>query len=155
MSESELPSIRLRVGSLIATDGRTLLSSNETTSTLYSVGGGVQVGETAEDALRRELLEETGCALELGPLAVIHEDFFKSDADGRPEHEVGLYFWVDVPPLFEPSGTPRSRHGGPESVSWVELRSLTPEDVHPAWLLRVLTEPHQGVLHLVSERDRD
>lgn len=34
------------------------------------------MGETAEDAVKREVLEETGVAYEADRLAFIHENFF-------------------------------------------------------------------------------
>lgn len=45
-------------------------------------GGGQELGETAETAARRELLEETG--LEVGALQLVaHVDSISRDADGR------------------------------------------------------------------------
>lgn len=43
---------------------------------LYSVGGHIQFGETAEEAVAREVFEETGVKLEIDHLGFIHENFF-------------------------------------------------------------------------------
>ncbi|MDF2557691.1 MAG: hydrolase [Bacillales bacterium] len=53
-----------------------LMASNEDTEYYYSVGGGVHMGETSEDAIIREVYEETGIKYEIDRLAFIHENFF-------------------------------------------------------------------------------
>ena len=66
---------RYRAAAIIVEEGCVLFAGNEKEDYLYSVGGAVQMGETAEDAVRREVLEETGVAYEIDRLAVIHENF--------------------------------------------------------------------------------
>jgi len=51
-------------------------------------GGGVEVGEMAEDALKREFLEETGLEVEVGKLLIMNE-FVK-----LPLHGIELFFIV-------------------------------------------------------------
>lgn len=51
-------------------------------------GGGVEVGEMAEDALRREFLEETGLEISVGNLLIMNE-FVK-----LPLHGIELFFEV-------------------------------------------------------------
>ena len=40
-----------------------LFAGNELEDYYYSIGGGVHMGETAEDAVKREVFEETGVAM--------------------------------------------------------------------------------------------
>jgi 8-oxo-dGTP diphosphatase len=51
-------------------------------------GGGVEVGEMAEDALKREFLEETGLKISVGKLLLMNE-FVK-----LPLHGIELFFVV-------------------------------------------------------------
>jgi 8-oxo-dGTP diphosphatase len=53
-------------------------------------GGGVDVGETAEIALKREFLEETGLAIEVGRL------LYTKEFVQPPLHAIELYFDVKI-----------------------------------------------------------
>ncbi len=52
--------LNIRVGAIIMKDGRFLMAGNPHFDYLYSVGGRIQFGETAEQAVVREVREETG-----------------------------------------------------------------------------------------------
>lgn len=63
-------------------------------------GGGLESGETHEDAARREVAEETGFELEeLGPWIWSREHVFRFE--GRLYHQMERYFVAGVP-AFEP-----------------------------------------------------
>ena len=49
--------INLRVGAIILKDGKFLMAGNERDDYLYSVGGRLQFGETAEEAVVREAMQ--------------------------------------------------------------------------------------------------
>lgn len=50
---------RYRAAAIIVEDGYALFAGNEKDDYFYSIGGGVHVGETSEDAVIREVFEET------------------------------------------------------------------------------------------------
>lgn len=80
---------------IIIEDGCVLFAGNEREDYLYSIGGGVHMGETAEAAVLREVFEETGVHYEIDRLAVIHENFFnenKGTLKGLNCHEISFYF---------------------------------------------------------------
>lgn len=70
---------RFRAAGLIVEDGKLLLIGNPTTPYLYTVGGAVQLGESAEATVTREVFEETGAHYEMDRLAVVCENFFTGD----------------------------------------------------------------------------
>jgi NAD+ diphosphatase len=52
--------LNLRVGAIIRRGKEFLMVGNEDSPYLYTVGGRIQFGETAEQAVVREIMEETG-----------------------------------------------------------------------------------------------
>ena len=59
--------VNIRVGAIIMKDGRFLMAGNDRDDYLYSVGGRIQYGETSEEAVVREVEEETGVKMEPSP----------------------------------------------------------------------------------------
>ncbi len=57
-------------------------------------GGGIELGETTEEALKREVYEETGLVVKPDMQHVLHvtQDFFIHPTDGKAYHYVLLYY---------------------------------------------------------------
>ena len=66
--------LNIRVGAIIMKDDSFLMVENDSFDHLYSVGGRIKFGETAQEAVKREVFEETGVAMETDRLAFIHEN---------------------------------------------------------------------------------
>lgn len=80
------------MGALIFLDGEILLveRGKEPLKGLWSLPGGVvEVGETLDSAIRREVLEETGLVVEPVRVFEIFERIM-CDGDGRPEYHYVL-----------------------------------------------------------------
>jgi ADP-ribose pyrophosphatase YjhB (NUDIX family) len=86
-------------------------------------GGGQELGETAEAAARRELLEETG--LSVGELRLAgNVDSIDRDAQGRIRFH---YTILDFAALWE-SGEPQALSDA-AAVTWADLRALDRYDL--------------------------
>ena len=57
-------------------------------------GGGLEPGETSEEGLRRELMEEAALEIEVGRLLYVSENLFVESGDYR--HEMILYFLAQI-----------------------------------------------------------
>ncbi len=128
-------------------------------------GGRVLFGEAAEEALVREMLEEIGYEVEVGPLVVIVENFFIHEQLDRAldetgevgYHEMGLYFHIEAPGVLmdrdefsgtELAGTDREFR---LEFRWFHRNDLTTLDVRPVALREVLALPFTPVLqHIVN-----
>jgi len=60
-------------------------------------GGGVEKGELIENALKREVWEETGVKVTPGKLLTITEDFFISLETKTPLHSILIYYLCTKP----------------------------------------------------------
>ena len=71
-------------GVLVDSRGNILLGKRSSNDSVYpdfycTPGGGVEFGETIDDTLRREFIEETGLNIAVGPFSSIQECFRDSD----------------------------------------------------------------------------
>jgi mutator protein MutT len=109
------------VGAVVLDDDRVLLvrRRHEPLKGAWSLPGGVvEVGETLDAALAREVLEETGLSVEVGPVVEV-VDRVQFDADGRVE-----YHYVIIDYLCR-AWTDRIAHGSDaDAVRWVALADL-------------------------------
>jgi 8-oxo-dGTP diphosphatase len=108
---------------VLAPDAAVLLVRFEfPTATLWAPpGGGIEPGESAADALRRELVEEAGLIdPDIGP-ELWHRTHIIPFIDGSHDGQHDRYFLVPVPAVFTPQ----------PQLSWDRLRA---EYVHEiAW----------------------
>lgn len=89
---------RFRAAAVIIQKDSVLMMGNGAVPYLYSIGGAVQLGETAEDAVRREVTEETGLRLAVDRLLAIHQNFFTDkDLNGEEWHELAFYYLMKTP----------------------------------------------------------
>ncbi|WP_309619882.1 exonuclease domain-containing protein [Salinibacterium sp.] len=137
----ERPALRptvLRVAAAIITDadGRTLLVRKRGSTSFMQAGGKIERGESAVDALSRELLEEIGLELDTGVTEYLGS--FRAEAANEPDTviraevfalttslelaasgEIEELLWIDTD---EPEG--------------VEMAPLTRDTILPLWIAR-------------------
>lgn len=144
---------RYRAAAIIVEDGYVLFAGNEKADYLYSIGGAVHAGETAESAVKREVFEETGVEYEVDRLAVIHENFFY-DSFGLNEkldcHEVAFYY------IMKPRGNRELKSesytmGVRESMHWIPLEKLGEYKAFPSFISEYLQTEHRGIEHIVTD----
>lgn len=125
----------LRVGALIENGGRYLMARNPSEECYYSVGGRVKIGETLEQAVLREVKEETGVCVKNVLLAVIHENFFVN-VEGIAYHEISAYFLIEATPELLAVRDGHFTSDGPdgEYLEWTPALREDKVTVYPAFL---------------------
>lgn len=145
---------RYRAAAIIIENECVLFASNQNDDYLYSVGGAVHMGETAHDAVLREVFEETGIHYEIDHLAIIHENFFNENngtLKGLDCHEISFYF------LMKPRGTQElhsnsfSSFGVKEKMLWIPIKDLEKYKAYPSFLKEYLSAEHCGIEHIITD----
>ncbi|BCN30957.1 NUDIX hydrolase [Anaeromicropila herbilytica] len=151
--EKENNWFRYRAAAIIVEDGCVLFAGNEIEDYYYSIGGGVHMNEKAEDAVKREVFEETGVMYEIERLAVIHENFFDGDGgtlDSMHCHEIAFYY------LMKPRGTQQLCSnsytcGVKEDMHWIPIIDLDKYKAYPSFLKDYLKGSHEDIIHIVTD----
>jgi 8-oxo-dGTP pyrophosphatase MutT (NUDIX family) len=130
------PTILVAAALLVGPDGRTLVVRKRGTTAFLQPGGKIEPGETAAQALVREIREELGIEVpqdRFEPLGrfsavaanepdsvVVAETFLlETSTDPVPAREIEEILWID--PMQPPA---------------IELAPLTAEHILPAWRAR-------------------
>ncbi|MBO4679997.1 MAG: NUDIX domain-containing protein [Lachnospiraceae bacterium] len=145
--------INIRVGAIIMKDGKVLMVGNtERPEYYYSVGGRVKFGETAEEAVVREVFEETGIKMEVDRLGFIHENYFYGDAGynlGKLIYEISFFFYMKTPSDFEPVGMSYTEDAAEEYLCWLPLDCET--KFYPEFFRDELPHPEEGVKYFKTD----
>ena len=126
-----------RVGAIILNGNKILAMRDERSPYYYLVGGRVKLGETAEQAILRELKEELGVAAKTVRPLFFNQSFFNEDVDRLDYHELCVYYLVDLTESGILSlGERFERREGAKTLwfEWLELSRLKDEYFYPLFL---------------------
>lgn len=126
-----------RVCAMILSDNRILAMHDERSPYFYLPGGRVAMGETAEQAVIREMQEELDITPKILRPVWLNQAFFTEDVDNLRYHELCIYFLMDV------SGTDLLKNGDKftkvegkhtHTFEWLEFSRLKDEYFYPLFL---------------------
>jgi ADP-ribose pyrophosphatase YjhB (NUDIX family) len=116
-------------------------------------GGRAEHGESAEQTIKREMLEELETEVHVDRLLWVAENFF--EYDGLSYHELALYFLIQFPPGAAPlrrEAFDRLDGGVRFRFRWFPVHpgDLEQLPLFPAFLPRGLTDLPRSVVHVVD-----
>ena len=132
------------VGAVIVDDGKVVLIRRryEPLKGQWSLPGGmVEIGETLEEALAREMLEETGLVVDVGPVIEVF------DRITRDEQRRVRYHFVLIDYLCRPTAGELRAGSDVDAAIWADPRRLGEyalTDKATSVIKRGLTLAHEG-----------
>lgn len=139
---------RYKACAIIIEENAVAFMTNPDEDYYYPLGGAVQLGETSEQAVQREILEETGQDYEIDRLVCIHENFFHQDTGrlaGLDCHEISFYY------LMTSKGKQFPSLSTQETVHWIPLSELDEHVAYPDFLPSLLPKLEEGIQHIVTK----
>ena len=143
--------LNIRAGAIIMKDGKLLMVGDDR-DYLYSGGGRLKFGETAEEAVVREVFEETGVKMEIDRLGFVHENYFYGDAPynlNKLIYEISFFFYMKVPDTFAPVSESFTEDNSKEHLVWV-----SPDEdikIYPEFFRTELKNPTDTVKHFTTD----
>ncbi len=136
----------------VALQGDSILLHKEDREDFWSLPGGRgEWFEHSTDTLKREMLEEIGVEVEVGPLVWVVENFYTYD--GQKRHELALYYQMFLPKgnRYMSTTGPLAgiEEGTPMTFRWFQLDELDSLVLHPSFLQEALRSPLDETRHIV------
>lgn len=132
-----------RVSGIMIHAGKILAMHDERSPYYYLPGGRVKMGETAEQAVLREITEELNITPRIIRPLWLNQGFFTEDVDNLHYHELCIYFLLDVSEtgLFDKGEkfTLHERHHT-HNFEWLAFERLKDEYFYPVFLKTEITD---------------
>lgn len=127
MVPKEKIALRPSVYGLIISEGKLLLTITKSTGKYWPPGGGIDIGETMEMALKREVLEECGIEIDVSKPLFFREKFFYY-APTEEASQIYLLFFLGTPKNASATLSSNDLHDESIDPQWVEISSLKSAD---------------------------
>ncbi|MBQ8578396.1 MAG: NUDIX domain-containing protein [Clostridia bacterium] len=126
-----------RVCAMILHNGKILAMRDTRSPYYYLPGGRVSIGETAENAVLREVQEELGITAKIVRPLWLNQAFFTEDVDHLNYHELCIYFLMDIrdTDLLSRGETFSYKEGTrTHTFTWLPFERLENEYFYPQFL---------------------
>jgi 8-oxo-dGTP pyrophosphatase MutT (NUDIX family) len=126
-----------RVCAMMISDGKILAMHDERSPYYYLPGGRVAIGETAENAVVREVQEELGITPKIVRPLWLNQAFFTEDVDNLHYHELCIYFLMDITDtdlLSRGKNFTANEGHRTHTFEWLEFERLENEYFYPLFL---------------------
>lgn len=143
---------RVRTAGVAIRRGRVLVNGWDGFRHLALPGGGVEMGETSDAALVREMREELDVDVRIGRLLWVVENLFL--LNGVERHEIGFYWEMAFPETAAcvRRDTFEAMDGGVRMhLAWVPLADLPDVDLVPRFLVEGLRDLPRATRFLVND----
>jgi 8-oxo-dGTP pyrophosphatase MutT (NUDIX family) len=140
-----------RVAGVCIHEGKLLVHRSSKDTYWALPGGRLEVGESTEDGLRREMMEEIGEDVSLLGLYSIAENFFTYE--GEEVHELGFYYHMRLledSPLLEQEEFEGIEGEVKLHYRWIPLASLDEITLYPLVLAKKIKRGEMAFSHMMN-----
>ncbi|MGR6018577.1 NUDIX domain-containing protein [Bacillus paranthracis] len=128
-------------------NSKVLVQCDENESFYRFPGGSIEFGETAKEAIMRELMEEYDLKIDVQELAVVNEHIF--EWNNEKGHHCTLMHWGAVQEMI----TNEIRHKEHENIIliWKSIEELKMKSTYPEGIVDYLEEDNRNIVHFISK----
>jgi len=143
---------KFRVAGLIIRDNKLLVVKSEGFNFLALPGGYVELGETTEEALLRELKEEIVKEFYIKKYLGVLENYFTNKYN-KKVHEISFYYLVDTKEELSKEDFQLTENDKgyiiKHNFKWIDIEKIDEYDIKPSFLKDILKNKELEFKHLV------
>ena len=132
---------KFRVSGLVIKNNKLLLVDMDDSGFLCLPGGYVELGETTEVAVKRELLEEVGKEFDISKYLGVVENYFINKYS-KKMHEISFYYlMIPIENIDTNDFTIIENDKGHKiklDFKWIDLNEINTYDIRPSFLKQIL-----------------
>ena len=138
----------LRVAAIILEKNQILMAKHKDYPCYYTIGGKVQINESTEDAIIREIKEETGIDYEIENLSFVQERFFTSN--NQEQHEITFYYKTKENINTKNLMDKYTDQGENEKLCLLDISNLSNLNIVPTFFKEMQFNNIGGLKHIVT-----
>lgn len=137
--------LNVRAGVMIIKDGKVLLHKNDNRDNYCLPGGGVHFLESSDEAVKREIKEETGLDINIEEFVSTIESIFEKD--GIKFHEI--YFIYKATPIgdIDTSKVINNLEGKPLKYGFVDLNKIDDYYILPVVIKDLIKNKKEHIIN--------
>ncbi|MBD3270656.1 NUDIX domain-containing protein, partial [Candidatus Peregrinibacteria bacterium] len=113
-------------------EGKVLLLSTKSTGRYWLPGGGLNPGESLEEGMRREVMEEAGIEIEIGEMVKFKEIFFYYEPLDEAYHTLAFFYRCAAKSVVLLDDDKVDPEEESEKPRWIDIKDLRPDQMqHP------------------------
>lgn len=134
-------------------DGKVLVQREKDGNEYALPGGTVKFGETTEETLIREYIEETGSEISIKKLLWTEESFW--EYNGKNQHGIAFYYLIDFldDSIYNCNSFISQKDNCNIILGWLPIDELKNIIIYPYFVKEEIYKLNEPIKHFVSKED--